>query len=651
MSLDSNWTRGRIGYGTSFCVSAPRRQMRHTRHALIVGSVALGAACATGGTAAGPDAGPDADITSGEPREQTADQQVKQAVNRLTFGPRPGELAQITSMGVDRWMTRQLRPEQIPDTAWARFASVLSTQRAMAKSLADSNPPQDLWIQQRRKARGLADTAQFVWTPADSADWKIINDRTNRLAAEIPAARVARAQLSDRELLEVMTDFWENHFSVFVGKMPTRFTLLDYDRDVIRPRALGKFRDLLGAVANSPAMLYYLDNWQSASDTAHRTLPEWKAAQQAVATHKPLPPKRRRGNGLNENYGRELMELHTLGVAGGYTQHDVIEVARALTGWSIQDPRRGGGFVFRPETHDADEKVVLGHHFPAGRGIEDGVEVLDLLARHSSTAHFIAYKLVRRFVSDSPPPPLVARAARTFTESDGDIRAVLRTIFSSREFFARASYKMKVKTPFEAVLSVVRALNAAPDSTNRTAGLVGRLGAPIFGRLTPDGYPETGDAWMNTGAILDRINFGLNAGLGRIPGVSLDRWSPSWTLAYAPLATQVDGVIAALLDGEASPDTRSILITGQNPLVAAGSSRTASPGSIAGTSAAMAAPPPAPPSGALTTAPPATMPSSLAVPASMGLAAGPSPGPPANPRLAFANLVGLALGSPEFQRR
>ena len=225
------------------------------------------------------------------------------------------------------------------------------------------------------------------------------------------------------------------------------------------------------------------------------------------------------------------MELHTLGVDGGYTQQDVIDVARALTGWTIARGAQGGGFAFRGEVHDASAKQILGTAFPANRGIEEGEAVLDLLASHPSTATFIATKLARRFVSDTPPPALVARATATFRNTQGDIRAVVRTIVTSPEFFASASYRAKVKSPFELVASTMRAMNAQPDATPRSSQLVSRLGQPIFGHQAPNGYPETGEAWMNTGAILNRINFGLAAASGRVPGITLAAWPLTAELA------------------------------------------------------------------------------------------------------------------------
>jgi len=312
-------------------------------------------------------------------------------------------------------------------------------------------------------------------------------------------------------------------------------------------------------------MLFFLDNWQSAADSTHPTLAATNRARprRFALARRPVPQRRARG--LNENYARELMELHTLGVDGGYSQKDVIEVARALTGWTMNP--RNGAFVFRPETHDAGTKVVLGHTLPAGRGIEDGEDVLDIVARHPSTARFITTKLVRHFVSDSAPPALVDQCARVFSKTEGDIRETVRCIVTSPQFFSRAAYRAKVKTPFEVVASALRAMNAQPDTTARTAQLVARLGQPIFGRQTPDGWPDRGDAWMNTGAILNRINFGFALANGRVPGASLASWPYADSLGALGHEQQVDGVIATVLGGEVSPVTRSVLVSGENPML------------------------------------------------------------------------------------
>ena len=523
-------------------------------------------------------------------RELTADQQAAQAISRMTFGPRPGEVERVTAMGTDRWIERQLAPEAISD---ATLESVLQGLPAWAdspKALVDSFPPQDVYLRKVRAARGLLPNVVMLPDSTDSVAIKTNNDRANQYFNQFQAAKVIRAQMSERQLVEVLTDFWENHFSVFAGKMPTRFTLLEYDRDVIRPRVLGKFRDLLGAVAHSPAMLYYLDNFQSAADSNHMTLPEYRIAQRTGRA-----PVNHRRNGLNENYGRELLELHTLGVDGGYTQKDVIAVARALTGWTIDDPRGGGGFIFREAQHDAEVKIVLGHTMGAGRGVEDGEEVLDILARHPATAHYIAFKLVRRFVSDTPSKALVDRAAETFRKTDGDLKEVMRTILTSPEFFSRAAYRAKVKSPFELVVSARRIMNASPDTSASTVYQIQRMGQQLFGHLAPNGWPETGDQWINAGSLLDRINFGVQVGGGRLRFAPAEQW-PGWAiLSTVPLDKQVDGVVDQLLGGNASPETRSILFKGQNPL--AGSN----------------APPPVRPS--------------------------------------LRDLLGIALGSPEFQRR
>jgi len=530
---------------------------------------------------------------SAAPRELTADQQIKHALARLTFGARPHESERLTGK-LDDWLRHQLAPAAIEDRAGDSLANAHPVLLRRAAELTAESPPLDIFLRTRRRELGLLDTAHYVMTAEDSARYKQMNDVGNRRVQEIMGARFARDVLSERQLLEVMTDFWENHFSVYSGKMPTRFTLLEYDRDVIRPHALGSFRDLLGAVAHSPAMLYYLDNWQSRADSAHWTTTEYRALERARTpdvAQRLREQARRRHAGLNENYGRELLELHTLGVDGGYTQQDVIAAARALSGWSLNVPREGGGFVFRPEWHDAMAKTFLGHMLPVGRGVEDGEEVLDIVARHPATARFIATKLVRRFVSDTPPPSLVTRAAAEFARSDGDIQRVMALIVSSPEFYARAAYGAKVKEPYALVASIYRTLGGMPDSLGRSVQLANRLGQPLWGRLTPDGWPDDAAVWMNTGAILQRVRLGLDAGAGRLPGVHVT------DLPGLTAAARVDSVIGLVLHGEASTETRDILLTGRNPFADA----------------------------------------------PMGLD---SPRP-----LSFASLVGLAVGAPEFQRR
>lgn len=553
-------------------------------------------------------------------RELLPDEQVQQALNRFAFGGRPGDATHVRAMGVDRWIALQLQPERIDDRATERMLS----------SYEMLDEPTSEIVKDFREAREAKKRANGDARAAK----KRANDDVRAVVAQVQSAKLARAVSSERQLQEVMVYFWENHFSVFAGKGQTRLYLAAYDRDAIRPHALGKFRELLGAVAKSPAMLYYLDNWRSAADSNRPTLATARSRRRALTA---VGPATRR-NGLNENYGRELMELHTLGVDGGYTQTDVIEVARAFTGWTI-DPR-DGSFLFRPLIHDAGEKIVLGHHLPAGRGLQDGEDVLDILASSPATAHFMARKLVVHFVSDSAPPALVERVAQTYMRTDGDIREMMRTIATSPEFFSRDAYRAKVKTPFELATSGLRAMDAAPDTGRRTAAIVARLGQPVFGRQTPDGWPDRGDAWMNTGAILNRINFGLALARGRIPGASLARWPYADSLGALDHEQQVDGVIATILGGEVAPATRSVLVSGVNPMLSkyAGSGdELASFGDD--TSGQMS-------NGGASTA--AGSPMS-------------SPTRPANPRARhhpnargdsdLQQIVGLALGAPEFQRR
>lgn len=458
---------------------------------------------------------------SKRPRELNRDEQVSHALSRLTYGARDADIAAVKQMGLDRWIKRQLTPENWPDRSADSALAHVDVLLMSVRALNDSSPPRNIYIQQRRRELGLPDNAPYVFDARDSARFAAMSIAGTRRANHFLAAKVMRAVVADQQLLEVMTDFWENHFSVFRNKMPSRFSLLEYDRDVIRPHALGNFRQLLGAVAHSGAMLFYLDNQLSTADTSHLTLAAWqnlaKARTAADSTRIRANARRRRG-GLNENYGRELMELHTLGVDGGYSQGDVINVARALTGWAVKPPLEGSGFQFNAASHDADEKLVLGHVLPAGRGEEDGEQVLDILAAHPSTARYIATKLVRHFVSDTPPPALVARAAAEFSRSGGDIRRTLALIVSSPEFYARKAVGAKVKTPYQLVVSTYRALGAVPDTSPRATSLINQLGQGLFARETPDGWPDDGASWLNTGAMMARINLAVGAGNGRLAG-------------------------------------------------------------------------------------------------------------------------------------
>jgi uncharacterized protein (DUF1800 family) len=434
-----------------------------------------------------------------------------------------------------------------------------------------------------------------------------------RIVGELDASRVLRAVYSERQLQEVMVNFWENHFNIYAQKGADRWFLTSYDRDVIRPNALGNFRDLLEATAKSPAMLFYLDNFQSATPNAPmprammrrqmndaagvgpmrpgglfggarmrdgearaRRQAEMARQQQQGQNAQPRPPQQRPKRGINENYARELMELHTMGVDGGYTQKDVQEVARAFTGWTIYQPRgggiygddagqdsRAGSFVFNPRMHDEGEKVVLGQKITAG-GMEDGEKVLDILVAQPATAKFIATKLCRFFVADNPSPALVARAADAFHKSNGDIRVTLRAIFYSPEFNSSDARRAKIKTPFELTVSAVRALGADVDVRPPLIQWIAKMGEPLYGYIAPTGYPDTADYWVNTGALLERLNFSLALVSNRIPGVRVDLSRFVGDAADSSRAVDqkavVDRFLEVVLQGDISPKSREVLM-------------------------------------------------------------------------------------------
>jgi uncharacterized protein (DUF1800 family) len=326
------------------------------------------------------------------------------------------------------------------------------------------------------------------------------------IAFDLSEGKLYRAILSNRQLDEQLVDFWYNHFNIFLDKGADRYLVSTYERDAIRPHVLGKFRDLLEATAKSPAMLFYLDNWESVG---------------------PVPPQRsanvkRPMRGLNENYARELMELHTLGVDGGYTQKDVTEVARCFTGWTIRAPRQGGDFFYNDRVHDKGEKTVLGVKIPAGGGQNDAEKVLDILSRHPSTARFISRKLAQRFVADDPPPKLIDKMAKTFRDKNGDIREVMKTMLTSDEFFSQTAYRAKVKTPFEMIVSAIRATGAQVDFAFPLAKQIADLGEPLYRKLEPTGYSDANREWVNSAALLARMNFALALAQNKVPGSKLD---------------------------------------------------------------------------------------------------------------------------------
>jgi uncharacterized protein (DUF1800 family) len=651
------------------------------------------------------------------PNEQ---KRAAQALNRLTFGPRPGDVQQVMAMGVDRWIDLQLHPERIPDDAVEARLAPFRTLHMSSKEIVEEFPdnqmikqykdgkksmPSDpakravievqiarLEEKQQQKtdknenrrnqnagrdeaagatpapagpaANDTAKTAEELAaaaaaspdaTPADnntmnamspanadekstapanmkttSADDAEARRREDRLYAdlqiqglidlppdqrykkvmamttadqvafadslrggkgqefldgmepkqketlmamnnpqaavlsELVQAKVLRAIYSDRQLEQVMTDFWFNHFNVFVGKGPERVMITNYEQNVIRPHALGKFEDLLVATAKSPAMMFYLDNWMSVGPNSPQALGIPARPPRPYGPRRFPPPnqtaKRKQASGLNENYGRELLELHTLSVNGGYSHRDVTEVAKVFTGWTIEKPYEGLGFKYEPRMHEPGPKFVLGHRIKP-KGEDEGREVLHMLATSPQTGHFISLKLAQRFVSDDPPPALVDRMAKTFQKSKGDIRDVLTTLFHSPEFWADGTYRAKVKTPLEFVASAVRATGADVDDAFPLTRQIANLGMPLYSAQPPTGYSMKADVWVSSSALLGRMNFALGMTSGKIRGVKVD----AVQLAGGPpppadATLALSALEAKLLEGDVSKQTHDSII-------------------------------------------------------------------------------------------
>ncbi len=571
--------------------------------------------------------------------QMDAQKRALHVLNRLAFGPRPGDVEHVEAIGVDRWIDEQLHPDKIDDTALATRLAQFPTLRMDTKEIVETFPPEalikaiadgkrsmpsdplkravyevqlqryqsgrqkkdaganisntpddhpaidakteellDMPPDQRMKAmlklspeeqRALTTSLrgnqrdQFLqgMNPKQRETIESFDGPQNVVAKELVQAKLLRAIYSDRQLQEVMTDFWINHFNVFIGKDADRYLLTSYERDVIRPHVFGKFEDLLVATAQSPAMLFYLDNWLSVgpnSDVANgiRNNKDRKRRVQANASGRQSKRKR---DGLNENYGRELMELHTLGVNGGYTQEDVTEVARVFTGWTLKQPRKGGGFSFEERMHDPGDKIVLGHRIKP-KDEKEGLEVLHLLAHQPATAKFVCTKLAVRFVSDDPPPALVDRMSQTFLKKDGDIREVLKTMFNSPEFWAPEAYRAKVKTPLEFVVSAVRSSGADVTETLPLASQLQKMGMPLYGMQPPTGYSMKGATWVNSAALLDRMNFAMAMTAGKIRGIAVDpdRITPAAGAPADPQAT-LALLEQSLLAGDVSKQTHDVI--------------------------------------------------------------------------------------------
>jgi uncharacterized protein (DUF1800 family) len=633
------------------------------------------------------------------PAPMDDDKRIVHALNRLSFGVRPGDVERVRAMGLDKWFEQQLHPDRIDDSAMETRLAPFRTLRMSTREMVENFPPPQILKQvengkmgmpsdpakraiyqsrilamqeneQQKKQQTVSNNANsqnlantdkdpgpetrdmksdsdlkdgdaksgsamkadqpdgpmspqqkrqlkqredamyadlasdtLLQMPPDQRYKSIIKmnpqerldlareyrgPRATQLVegmkpeqqetieaimnpqvvvgGELTQAKLLRAIYSERQLEEVMTDFWYNHFNVFIGKGPDRYMITAYERDVIRPHVLGKFKDLLVATAKSPAMLFYLDNWESVGPHSEQALygpqrrPQFRRGPFGTIYQVPPRPQpnKNRPSGLNENYAREIMELHTLGVDGGYTQKDVTELAKVLTGWSIDQPQRGGSFKFNERAHEPGPKYIFGQKIKE-HGEDEGMEMLDLLARHPSTARFISRKLAMRFVSDNPPQSLIDRMAETFLKKDGDIREVLHTMFNAPEFWSADAYRAKVKTPLEFVASSARASGVDVQNATPLVQFLNRMGMPLYGMQPPTGYSMKGEAWVNSSALLARMNFALQLGSGRLPGSTLDPQA----LMHGQTPPDADGALAVLengiLAGDVSAQTHAVM--------------------------------------------------------------------------------------------
>ena len=484
-----------------------------------------------------------------ESKTLTEEEKIIHVLNRLGFGPRPGDIEKVAAMGLEAYIEQQLHPQEIPDPVLEERLSSFKTLKMTPQELAELYPSPNQLRNQRQKLQaerqkeGAQNRPEMESESVPGATREMQEARRQmraglqRIRFELSEAKIMRAVYSERQLQEVMSDFWMNHFNVFLAKGLDRVYTTDFEENLVRPLALGKFEDLLMATAKSPAMLYYLDNWIS-------TAPAEVMEKRVSALRNRLRSQRRQGTGgqeerallrllqrakgLNENYARELMELHTLGVDGGYSQEDVIQVAKCLTGWTITAPRQGGSFQFRPVLHEDGNKVVLGHRIRSG-GIQEGEQVLRMLANHPSTARFISTKLVRRFVADDPPPDLVDAASLTFERTGGDLREVLRTLFTHPHIFSPQVYQTKIKKPLELVASSLRASGAEIKPERHLMRMLAEMGEALYLCQEPTGYPDVASAWINTNSLLKRLNFALALATDRIPQIQVDLAS-AWHL-------------------------------------------------------------------------------------------------------------------------
>ena len=524
--------------------------------------------------------------------QENDDATVLHVLNRVAYGPRPGDIARVKAMGVKAYIEQQLSPEKIADPAVDQALAGFDTLTMSTQELSEKyyRPLDQMKRQEKAREAKAGDKDMAKPDPANPdqpkrnlpPEARAMQQQAASVLQNLMQARVIRAVESERQLNEVLVDFWFNHFNVYVQKGAVNEYLNEYERDAIRPYVLGNFRDMLGAVAHSPAMLFYLDNFQSVDPNMSTREQDQRAQMMRQRLNNPrarITPQQREQamarldqakkqmpRGLNENYARELMELHTLGVDGGYTQKDVQEMARVFTGWTIDQPRGGGHFVFRPEWHDPNSKTILGETISGhsgADGMREGERALDILAMHPKTAHHIAFQLAQRFVSDTPPETLVDRAAKVYLKTKGNLREVMRSILESPEFFSDESYNAKVKTPLDFVVSAARVtgatvLNASPF----VQALRNNLGMPLYGCQPPTGYSTTADAWVNTGALLARMNFGLQLVSNQQPrAFRVD----ARTLAPDTSEATRNALVNAVLAGRISPTTSSTLAKAPNP--------------------------------------------------------------------------------------
>jgi uncharacterized protein (DUF1800 family) len=514
-------------------------------------------------------------------------------LDRFAYGARPSDVDRVVGMGLERWLGRQIAASFPEPELGARLrplsalalseVEISATYPNPGTVLAEARVANVIPKDYRRDAMDDATRRDIRQKALDFARRRGYRPQ-RELVDQLLAQKLLRAIYAENQLAEVLTDFWFNHFNVSLSKGQCRVHLLSYERDAIRPHVLGRFRDLLGATATHPAMLLYLDNASSTASEGAPTTASLLRRPRARGLGPAPPPKQAGANGQrgpNENYARELMELHTMGVDGGYTQRDVVEVARAFTGWTVmpagparaktqellaraaQAGERGfveeGEFLFRADTHDAGAKVILGRRFPAGRGMEDGEEVLDFLAASPATAMHLARLLAVRFVSDDPPKSLVERLSLAYLHSKGDLSVVMRTLATAPEFWSAAAMRNKVKSPFELAASALRALDADVSQARGVLAWVGRMGEPLYTYQAPTGYPDRAEAWVNAGSLLNRMNFGLELAAAHLGGVRFDLLALNHNREPESVEAALAIYVALLLPGRDPSETIRLL--------------------------------------------------------------------------------------------